>query len=224
MSTLRTNFSRNTAYQTTARLRQILREVERHGGPHLRAQIARPRPRAIVPTEEELEALKQTAQPWERAWLILQAEMGLRISETLRVCDATHNRNEKTVTILTKGSKPRTLPTTAELEMLFALAPKAAEATPLLARLRGRPLTRQRMNRHWRSLVKRSGVRDELNPHDLRRRAAVRTYDQTKDIRAVQHLLGHDRLSSTLSYLEYYDSDNLRPLIEALQIPTEATQ
>ena len=160
-----------------------------------------------------------------RCWLILAAELGLRISETLRVSDATHNPQTRTITITTKGTKPRTLPTTDELEALFGLAPPANDpTTPLIARLLGRPISQGQLRRYWSKLKKQTGTREEIHPHDLRRSAAERLYDQTRDIRAVQRLLGHDDLTSTMQYLEHYDPENLRPLIDSLKIPTPREQ
>ncbi|MDE3137846.1 MAG: hypothetical protein KGL59_14800 [Acidobacteriota bacterium] len=84
---IKTKYSGATVYHAVGKIRTILQAVVEAGGPKLKAKTPRPRPRATLPTEEELTKLKQIALPWQRAWLILQAECGLRISETLRVCD-----------------------------------------------------------------------------------------------------------------------------------------
>lgn len=221
----KTRYSAQTTYTYTIQMRAFLRTLAGEGAAQHLEKLRAPRPRAIVPTNDELRRLKTSAQPFMRAWLILAAELGLRISETLRVCDATHNAQTRSITIITKGAKPRTLPTTQELESLFGIAPSATDpTTPLIARLHGRPISASQLRRYWSKLKKQTGTREEIHPHDLRRSAAERLYDQTRDIRAVQRMLGHDDLTSTMQYLEHYDPENLRPLIDSLRIPTEAKQ
>lgn len=208
----------------TVQIRRAFGFLGKHGAPAVELKARRPKPRSIAPTPDELRRLKSVAQPWERAWIILQAECGLRISEAFAAAEANHNRDDRTITIVAKGGKPRVIPTTDELEALFAIAPEADASTPLIDRLRGKPIKPQGRWDHWKKFLARAGVREELNPHDLRRSAALRLYEQSRDLRAVQRMLGHDSLTSTLQYLEHYEPENLRPLIEALRIPTEAVQ
>lgn len=148
----------------------------------------------------------------------------MRSGEARQVCDATHDPANRTVTILGKGKKPRTLPTTDDIERLFAIAPKASATTPLLDRLKGMHVDAHQQSRAWKKLLSRAGVRETLRPHDLRRRAATQVYARTKDLRAAQQLLGHDRLETTLGYLAHHEPEALRPLVEALRIQTEAKQ
>lgn len=216
-------YAHSTAYHVAYDARRFLAT---QGRQDLACKVKPPRPRAIVPTPEELLTLKANAVPFMRAWLILAAELGLRIAETLQVSDATHDPKAQTITVLAKGKRPRVLPTTTELESFFNIAPRAADTTtPLIARLAGRKTIDQgQIRSSWKQLKDSLGIRVELHPHDLRRSAAERLYKQTRDLRSVQRLLGHQNLQSTLAYLEHYDPENLRPLIEALRIPTEAVQ
>lgn len=203
----------------------MLRTLEReNGAPHVQFRIQPAKPRTVTPTNQELKQLKKYGLPWHRAWVIMQAELGLRIREAFQACEANHDAENRTITIIAKGKKPRTVPTTPELETLWAMAPPAEPTTPILERLRGKRVTMQALHRQWKPLLRRAGVREELMPHDLRRSAAVRLYDKTHDIRAVQRLLGHESLLATTVYLEHYDTANLRPLIESLRIPTEVPQ
>ena len=47
------------------------------------------------------------------------------------------------------------------------------------------------------------GVTRRVTPHDLRRTTAVAMYQQTRDLRDVQALLGHRSLQSTVWYLDH---------------------
>ena len=221
---LHIKYAAGTAYNAIGHLKGILELIRDAGGMKLKARRRRPKPRAIAPSEQELQNLYDAALPWERCWLILQAELAMRSGEARQVCDATHDAANRTVTILGKGKKPRTLPTTDELEKLFSIAPKASATTPLLNRLKGGNVDSHVQCRAWKKLLNRADARQTLRPHDLRRRAATQTYARTKDLRAAQQLLGHDSLETTLGYLAHHEPETLRPLIEALRIPTEAKQ
>ena len=52
------------------------------------------------------------------------------------------------------------------------------------------------------------GITRRVTPHDLRRTTAVAMYKHSGDLRAVQALLGHANLNSTLHYLDH----DLRPI------------
>ena len=222
---LRIRYAPSTAYNAIGHLRGILEMLRDAGAHKLIARRYKPKNRSTVPTEDELAKMKAAARIWEKAWLILQAELGMRINEARQVCDAIHDPANGTVTIIGKRNHPRTLTTTDELEAIWRIAPPTDDpTTSLLERLAGKRLNAHVMSRDWHKLLRRAGAREKLRPHDLRRRAATQTYARTKDIRAAQLLLGHDRLESTLGYLAHYDPANLKPIIEALRIPTEIKQ
>ena len=221
---LKKQYATATVYSSAGHLRGILEILRDNGAPKLTVHTRKPRPRSTSPTEEELAAIYAAAQPWEKCWIILQAELGLRTDEARQVNDATHDAGNGTITIIGKGKKPRTLPTTDRLEQFFAIAPKALTTTPLMDRFRGRHVNQHVQDRAWKRLLKDAGIARHLRPHDLRRRAATQTYARTKDLRAAQQLLGHDNLASTLTYLAHHEPASLKPLIEALRIPTEAKQ
>lgn len=221
---LRETYSPATVHSAASHLRKILELCRDNGAPKLTIHARKARPRSVAPTEEELQAMYAHAQPWEKCWLILQAELGLRSNEARQVSDATHDAQHRTITIVGKGHKPRTMPTTDELERFFELAPKDLSTTSLLTRLRGRTVNQHVQERSWKRLISAAGARKNLRPHDLRRRAATRIYERTRDLRAAQQLLGHDNLQTTLVYLEHHEPHSLRPLIEALRIPTAVKQ
>ena len=66
--------------------------------------------------------------------------------------------------------------------------------------------SRTEIAKRWRAWKVKCGVRKELRFHDLRRGLARRLYKQTGgDLRAVQALLSHTQLSSTLHYLAVHN-------------------
>ncbi len=227
MDRWRKQFAPSTVYSTTRYLARFLRHLEAHGAPplaHLLKRVRRPRPRTTIPTSEELPRMYAAAAPHMRCWLLLTAQLGLRWSEALRVCPDVWNHQAHTITVLTKGTKVRTLPTTPDLEALFLTAPDAPDRTIAfvwLLRRKGpfEPWIRSErtLRSDWRSLIHQAGANTELTPHDLRRSVAERLYVATKDIRAVQQFLGHDNIATTAMYLEHKDTAALRALQGHLQ-------
>lgn len=65
-----------------------------------------------------------------------------------------------------------------------------------------RPISTRQYNRIVKSWVSQIGLSpDEYATHSLRRTKATLIYKRTKNIRAVQLLLGHTKLESTVRYL-----------------------
>ena len=65
----------------------------------------------------------------------------------------------------------------------------------------GRPMKAATLRENFKKLKEKCGIERDLRPHDLRRTTAKAMYDLTHDLRAVQALLGHSQMSSTLWYL-----------------------
>lgn len=119
------------------------------------------------------------------------------------------------IRVVGKGDKPRTLPITPEITGLlwplrehhptrvftFVAAkswtnPKTGEKT-----IRGRryPLTEQGWASAFRRTTAKAGITD-LHIHDLRHTAGTRTLRASKNLRAVQHMLGHADVTTTMKY------------------------
>ena len=82
-----------------------------------------------------------------------------------------------------------------------------------------RTITYAGVQQAWFALKKRLGINLQLTLNDLRRTTADAAYEATKDLRIVQHLMGHRSLSSTLRYLERKDPARLSPLLHELFHP-----
>lgn len=146
------------------------------------------------------------------------AHAGLRSGTAAALCPS-HVQDGYIVVSTKKGMKTQT-PLTDDLRTVLALAPNAIE--PYVVQLSGKgwlnPMVE--IGKRWRKWKKVCGVRPELHFHDLRRGLARRLYKQTGgDLRAVQSLLSHSNLASTLHYL---DVQNKRVTADTLTLAINA--
>ncbi|HEY0703446.1 MAG TPA: site-specific integrase [Candidatus Acidoferrales bacterium] len=218
----RSRFSPNTVAVRRRELKRFLAWMVDNGAHHdvlyNLSKVRKPMPRTVIATPAELDRLTQHAPPWQRCWLSITAGHGLRFAEANRLSRAQYDEHAATLTFRTKGQDTNTLPASDELQAFFKMAPMSADPNAhLIDLLAGRRLSGAYIRRQWQDLKMQAGVNPELRPHDLRRTLAVRTYDLTKDLRTVQHLLGHRNLFTTCGYLEHHDPAAIRPLLNQLK-------
>jgi integrase/recombinase XerC len=113
-----------------------------------------------------------------------------------------------------KGRKQRYVPLgDAAAEALRAYLPqrearlaRAKKSTPALllnARLRGQGrLTTRSVGRIVKSLALANGLSADTHPHTLRHAFGTHMLEEGADLRAIQELLGHERLSTTQRYTQ----------------------
>jgi integrase len=226
----RQKYAHATAYCRLCSLKQWTRHVHAYGGPNLTRELqrmAKPQPRETTATLEERAALHRHAAPWLRVWLLLCENLGLRFSTAAAIAPQNYNAERGEITIITKRKKVLVLPVPDELQRLFAAVDREANPTiPYWMLLRGDTGLRGSIKHpncslraEWERCKKKAGVRVTLRPHDLRRTLAVELYEATKDIRAVQLVLGHESLATTASYLHHRDPQKLRALLAQLWTP-----
>lgn len=130
---------------------------------------------------------------------------GLRISEALGL-DVTDLRlDESVVRVFGKGARERMSPLSdtsvtalrAWLEQRGTLAPEGEKA--LFVGARGGRLDRREAMRRIERLCRNAGV-EPVSPHALRHSFATHLLDAGADLRSVQELLGHQRLTTTQRY------------------------
>lgn len=142
----------------------------------------------------------------DRAILELLYSSGLRRAELLNLSERDFNADASEVRVTGKGSKQRVVPVGGPAREALAAwlrvrANWANDAEPALfvgrngARLSGSSLA-QRLHA-W---AQRSGLDTRLHPHRLRHSFATHLLEESADLRAVQELLGHARLSTTQIY------------------------
>ena len=133
---------------------------------------------------------------------------GLRVSELVNLEVAQVNAAVGYLIALGKGSKQRVVPMgdharrkiTAYLEQARAQLLKRRESPHLFVTRRGTKLTRQAF---WYALRRRAvqaGIAQRISPHMLRHSFATHLLEHGADLRSVQALLGHARITTTEIY------------------------
>lgn len=102
-----------------------------------------------------------------------------------------------------KGGKQRQLPVgrkaLAALNAWLASRPDVNEGAVFVS-LQGRRLSQRSVQLRLDRWGKKSGIAEHLHPHMLRHSFASHLLEASKDIRAVQELLGHSNISTTQIY------------------------
>ncbi len=176
---------------------------------------------------ERLIAAPATDSPLARrdhAILELFYASGLRLSELVGLDVEDLNLSAKMVRVLGKGGKERIVPFNGSAATalraylkdreLIRRAPAAVRAVapakrsaranakndPLFVNYRGGRLTVRSVDRLVRRYVAACSARMGISPHALRHSFATHLLQRGADLRAIQELLGHARLSTTQRY------------------------
>jgi integrase/recombinase XerC len=159
----------------------------------------------------------------DRAILELFYASGLRLSELAGLDLDDANLSSKMVRVLGKGGKERIVPfnTSAATALRSYLNDRAAlvvgtpkgapyrkgeadrrgrRRDPLFVNYRGARLTVRSVDRLVRRHVAASSTRMGISPHALRHSFATHLLQRGADLRAIQELLGHARISTTQRY------------------------
>jgi integrase/recombinase XerC len=232
--------SRSSAARKLAAIRafgrHLRREGELEGDPA--ALVGTPRQDHHLPAhlgETEIARLLETpdiSQPLgrrDRAILELFYASGLRLSELVGLDVGDVNLASRTVRVLGKGRKERLVPfnrTTEEAirawlkdwQELIAARPAVPRrgaarrgGDALFLNYQGRRLSSRSVDRLVRRYVAQCSTRFGISPHALRHSFATHLLERGADLRAIQELLGHARLSTTQRYTHV----NAAQLIEA---------
>ncbi len=159
----------------------------------------------------------------DRAILELFYASGLRLSELVGVGLEDVNLSSRVVRVLGKGSKERIVPFNrsteaairawlADREDIAAAAgawllaarkagkPSRRTAEPLFLNYQGGRLSTRSVDRLVRKYVAACSTRFGISPHALRHSFATHLLERGADLRVIQELLGHARLSTTQRY------------------------
>ena len=163
----------------------------------------------------------------DRAILELFYASGLRLSELVGLEVDDVNLSARMVRVLGKGGKPRIVPfntstakairlylvdreeilqTPAGIDSIKSIASRREQQrserrrNPLFVNYRGTRLTVRSVDRLVRQHVAACSLRTGLSPHALRHSFATHLLGRGADLRAIQELLGHARLSTTERY------------------------
>ncbi len=136
------------------------------------------------------------------ALLELLYATGIRVAECCGLDCADLDRSLGTVRVLGKGDKERMVPVgDAALAAVDAIWPRGGRATgPLFTNQRGGRLTTRSAHRIVGRQARLAGLDRRVTPHTLRHTFATHMLGEGADLRLIQELLGHSRLSTTQRY------------------------
>jgi integrase/recombinase XerC len=152
----------------------------------------------------------------DRAILELLYASGLRVSELAGLDLADVDREAGTVRVLGKGRKERMVPFGgAAAEALDAwLGERGSAPGPLFLNARGGRLGVRSVHTIVRGRARAAGITRRVSPHTLRHTFATHMLDAGGDLRLIQDLLGHSRLSTTQRYT-HVSADQLMRVYDA---------
>ena len=149
----------------------------------------------------------------DRAILELFYASGLRLSELVGLDMEDVNVSGRMVRVMGKGSKQRLVPfNTSTADAIRAYlkdrvvsemreeARHGGKPAPLFLNYRGERLSTRSVDRLVRRHVAQCGAKFGISPHALRHSFATHLLANGADLRAIQELLGHARLSTTQRY------------------------
>jgi integrase/recombinase XerC len=205
--------SRATAARKLAAARTFLRYLRREEliDDDPGALVATPKREVRMPahlSEGEMDALISAASDdsplgrRDRAILELFYASGLRLSELVGLDLEDVNVSAKMVRVLGKGRKERLVPfntsTAKAIRAYLNVRPSRNDA--LFVNFRGGRLTVRSVDRIVRRYVAATSARMGISPHALRHSFATHLLQRGADLRVIQELLGHARLSTTQRY------------------------
>ena len=215
--------SKTSVARALAAVRSLYRHLAREGWVQQNpaALVATPRlakqlPR--VPTLEEINAVLDAGMPEQAAF----AERDRLIFELLYGCGIRNSElvginlddiywSQQAMLIRGKGRKQRLVPfgdsardalNSYLVARKSALEPTKKSHTALLINTRGGRLTTRSVGRIVKSIAIAKGLPADVHPHTLRHAFGTHMLEEGADLRAIQEMLGHERLSTTQRYTQ----------------------
>src|SRR6266851_1905429 len=179
-------------------------------------KLAKKLPR--VPTMEEMNSVLDGAMPEiasfperDRLMLELLYGCGIRNSELVGINLDDVRLSSEAVLIRGKGKKERYVPfgdavksaLAAYLSVRQMTLSESRKNTPaLLINQRGGRLTTRSVGRIIKKIAVAKGLSPDVHPHTLRHAFGTHMLEEGADLRAIQEMLGHERLSTTQRYTQ----------------------
>lgn len=166
----------------------------------------------------------------DRAILETMYSAGLRIAETVGLCDGDLDFDAGIVRVRGKGKRERLAPlgsyAIAALQRWLATRRLSGRITPgpqapVFVNRFGRRLTTRSVARLLEKHLKTAGLDRRTTPHSLRHSFATHLLDRGADIRSVQELLGHKSLVTTQIYT-HVSTSTLRAIYQRTHPRAEA--
>ncbi len=149
----------------------------------------------------------------DQAILELFYASGIRVSELVALDILDLDFHAETLRVQGKGKRERQVffGQTARQALMAYLAvrqPHDAQETALFLNHRGQRLSTRGVQLLVKKHSRRTGIPSRTSPHTLRHAFATHLLDNGADLRSIQELLGHQRLSTTQHYT-YVSTDRL---------------
>lgn len=215
--------SKTSIARSLAAVRSLFRWLAREGTVEqnpakLVATPKLPKKLPRVPTIEEMNTvldgqMPETASFPERDRLMLELlyGCGIRNSELIGInLDDIRMANEA-ILIRGKGKKERYVPFGDSARVALAaylplrqktLAEKKRNTPALLINQRGGRLTTRSVGRIVKTIAMAKGLSPDVHPHTLRHAFGTHMLEEGADLRAIQEMLGHERLATTQRYTQ----------------------
>ncbi|MGC2745106.1 MAG: tyrosine-type recombinase/integrase [Candidatus Angelobacter sp.] len=171
-----------------------------------------------VPTMEEINGLLNTEMPEsaafperDRAIFELLYGCGLRNSELVGTELNDIEEANGVILIRGKGKKQRYVPLEGAAAEALAVYREARQkvlnatrrkTSRLFINHRGGPLTTRSVGRIVKQIAISKGLPPDMHPHTLRHAFGTHMLTEGADLRAIQELLGHERLATTQRYTQ----------------------
>ena len=231
--------SKTSVARSLAAVRSLYRWLAREGvveqnPAKLVATPKLPKKLPRVPTIEEMNSvldgqMPETAAFPERDRLMLELlyGCGIRNSELTGINLDDIRLSAEAILIRGKGKKERYVPFGDAVKNALAVYLRARQAllaeirkntAALLINQRGGRLTTRSVGRIIKQIAVAKGLSPDVHPHTLRHAFGTHLLEEGADLRAIQELLGHERLATTQRYtqlsmkhvLEVYDQTHPR--------------
>jgi integrase/recombinase XerC len=171
-----------------------------------------------VPTIEEMNTMLDGQMPEvasfperDRIMFELLYGCGIRNSELIGINLDDIRLSSEAILIRGKGKKERYVPFGDSVKVALAvylparlqmLAERKKNTTALLINQRGGRLTTRSVGRIVKKIAIAKGLSPDVHPHTLRHAFGTHMLEEGADLRSIQEMLGHERLSTTQRYTQ----------------------
>jgi site-specific recombinase XerD len=167
----------------------------------------------VILSRKEIGAmLRITANPKHRLIIALLYSTGIRIEELLELKWSDLDYDRRLIRIVKgKGQKPRDVLLSEKLLPYLQRYREGFWPQPevyvLESRESGKPYSRSSTRKVVKRAAERAGVTKNVSPHTLRHTCATHMLEDGVHLKAIQKLLGHTSLRSTMLYLHLAEVD-----------------